>query len=656
MIRSAFVLLLLAFAGGMSASVAFVDNRAAAGGNGSREHPFGTIAQGVQHASIVYVAESETPYVENVTLKKGQILIGSAFGLDAVLAELHVDSGVTGVPALRGPGPVIRGTITTSGDNIIAGCTLIAEGWGGIAGGGATGKLTIRDVYFKPSRGGFAVALQEQQGDVTISGGSIEATQNGGGIALAGGYGNVILDRFPISGDFASAIRIQGRNAGTITFRRGCKVSVRNAADDAIVINNVERPAAVVFEDTVDVHSRGRGLVASSVARLVIGGSSRLTSVNAAALDVRDSGVDLSFESVSAEGVAPGTLDEGIILDRVRGAVAITGVEGKRGTGGTILHARGNGIRIAQTSNVRLAGVTLADSGVNKPLRGVRCAGNFELTSTAICHAALYLRHVADSTFDNIVVDGGSAFGVNANNVRNVTFNALDVHRAGDETFESGVLLQETGGTITFNASSFADNAGSEMLIAQRFNSGRLVLDGCTLSAPERPQVARQLLEVRLSGGAKLDVAIRNSEMRDSIGSAIDATTSGGAALAISVTGSRLQHFGAGVVTVVAEGTSHLTLFLHTNQFAAPALAHHAWIDVSGRDTSSICADLAANRFTAPEGTAVRFAAAPRSDLRIAWEDARSLERSISAANGGVAVEIAGHATGVISCIDGARP
>lgn len=650
MIRSAFVVIFLAFAGAAAASsVTFVDNRAAPGGDGSREHPFTTIAQGVRSGVVVYVAESSAPYAESVTLKKGQMLIGSAFGLDAVTAELHADMAVTGVPALGGAGPAIRGTIVTSGDNVIAGCTLLAEGLSGIAGSSAVGKLTVRNVYFKTSKAGFALFLQDQQGDVTISGGSIEATQNGGGIGLAGGYGNVVFDRFPISGEFSSVVRIQGRKSGTITFRRGSKLSVRDAADDAVVINNVERPSAVVFEDTLQVRGHRRGLVADKVAKFVIGGASTLNSVNAAALDVRDCGVDLSFESVSAEGVAPGTLEEGIVLDRVRGRVVITGLEGRLGTGGAILHARGNGIRIAQTSNVQLAGITLADSGVNKPWRGVRCAGNFDVSSTAICHAALYLRHVSDSKFDNIVVDGGGAVGINANNIRDVTFSGLDVHNAGDETFESGVLMQETGGTITFSASSFADNAGSEMLIEQRFNSGQLILDRCTLSAPQRPEVARQLLEIHLFGAAKLDVAIRNSEMRDSIGSAIDATTAGSATLALSVAGSTLQHFGGGIIGVAARQSSHLALTLRANQFAAPALPNRAWIEVSGRDATAVCTAFMANRFTAPEGTVIRLAAAPGSDLRIAGMGADA--RSIGAANGGVAVEINGAVKGISSCV-----
>src|SRR5207237_441251 len=207
MIRAAFILIVVAFAGAaFGASVAFVDNRAPAGGNGSREQPFNTLATGVSTATIVYVAESDKPYNESVMLRKGQMLIGSAFGLDALRTDLHIETGVTGVPAMQGPGPAIHGTIAVSGDNIIAGCTGFAEGVAGIAGSGAIGTLTIRNVYVKPTLAGFAIALQDQQGKVDIAGGSIEAANLGSGVAIVGGYGDVVIDRFPIAGEFTAAV------------------------------------------------------------------------------------------------------------------------------------------------------------------------------------------------------------------------------------------------------------------------------------------------------------------------------------------------------------------------------------------------------------------------------------------------------------------
>jgi hypothetical protein len=646
MIRSAFVLLLLAWSSAAAASsVVFVDNRAAAGGDGTREHPVSTIGQGVAMAAIVYVAESDTPYIESVSLKKGQMLIGSAFGLDAVRTELHVEIEGQGPAAMQGPGPSIRGTIVTSGDNVIAGCTLLAQGLSGIVASGVSGTLTVRNVYFKTSKAGFAIYLQDQLGDVSIAGGSIEAAEGGGGIGLAGGYGNVVIDHLPIAGDFASAVRIQGRRSGSITFRHGSKVHVRDAVDDAVVVTGVERPAAVIFEDTIEIRGRRRGLVVDKVSKLVIGGASTLSTVNAAALDIHDSTVDLSFEFVSAEGITPGSLEEGIILDRVHGRVSITGVEGKSGTGGAIRHARGNGIRIAQSDHIRMAGITLTDSGVNKAVRGVRCAGAFDVNSTAICRAALYLRHVSDSAFDNILVDGGSAIGINANNIRDVAFGGIEVRHTGDETFESGVLLQEIGGTITFSRSSFVDNAGSEMLIEQRFNNGRIVLDRCTLAATGRPDIAPHLLEARTFGGAKVAIELRTADLHDNLGSAITAEANENSSLAIEARDSSLQHFAHGIIAVTARqnGQAHVTL--NGNTLVAQA-SDRPPVEIIASERAGMCIDIAANRFSAA-GTVIHLVAEPRASMRIVGV---SSEAAMTAANGGASTLIAATAVETPTC------
>jgi hypothetical protein len=651
--RTAFLIILLTLAGTASAAtVTFVDNRATPGGDGTRQWPFSTIAQAVQGGNIIYVAESTTPYLESFTLKKGQMLIGSAFGLDALRTELKVDTGITDLPALQGPGPAIHGSILVSGDNVIAGCTLFAEGMHAIAGSGAIGTLTVRNVFFKTSLASFAIYLQEQQGNVTISGGAIDAVNRGSGIGLDGGYGDVVIERCPISGEFNAAVRIQGRRSGTVTFRRGSKLHVRDASDDAVVIASIQRPAAVIFEDTIEVRGRRRGLVVNNVARLVIGGASSLSTANGAALEVHDSGVELSFESVSAQGVPPGALDEGIILDRIHGRVSITGVDGKPGTGGAILHARGNGIRIVQASNVHVTGMTLTDSGVNKPARGVRCAGAFDVNSTAICRAALYLRHISDSTFENIVVDGGSAMGLNANNIRNVSFGGLDIHGTGNETFESGALLQEAGGTVTFSRSSFVDNAGSEMLVEQRFNDGRIVLDRCVLAATGRPDVAPHLLELRTFGTAKVAVDLRTVELRDNLGSAVDAVASESSSLSFDARDSSIQHFGHGVLTVASKQSGKAQVTLRGNTIVA-LVSDRAWVDAGSADTASACVDISANRFSSMPGTVIRLAATPQSTMRVIGtpsSDAHAIAGMLAAANGGAVTAIEGTAVSVPEC------
>jgi hypothetical protein len=184
------------------------------------------------------------------------------------------------------------------------------------------------------------------------------------------------------------------------------------------------------------------------------------------------------------------------------------------------------------------------------------------------------------------------------------------------------------------------------MLVEQRFNKGALILDRCTFSAPQRPEVARQLLEIQSLGDARLDVFVRNSDLRDSIGSAIDASVAENGTLALSVVDTTMQHFGDRIISVSARQTSHLGVVLHGSQFAAPAVRERAWIEVTGADTAAVCADMATNRFTAPEGTAIRLAATTHSVLRIVGggPDARA---ALVAANGGVPVAIDGSVTSV---------
>jgi hypothetical protein len=632
------------FAIPVSARVIYVDNRVTTAGQGNAADPCATILDAERRSSpndIIYVMETAQPYVENVVLQRGQQLLGSAGGV--------VDPPIA---PLKGPGPEIHGTITTWGENVVAGCTIVADRIAGISAYAVTGTLTVRDVYFRTSVGGFAIFLQEQEGRVEISGGSITATANGSGLGFVGGGGEIVVDRCPISGDFTNVLRISRRTRGAITFKRGTKLTV-TASGDGVDLSDIDRTAPVVFEDVLAITSARRAFVARHVAKLTAGSASTLRSVNAAALDVRDCGAELAFESVSAEGVAPGRLEDGIVLDAVRGHVAITGAGGKIGTGGSIAHARGSGIRVTQSSNVRIAGITLTDNGTDARIKGVRCAGGFEVVSTAICHAALYLRHVTDSTFEDIVVDGGGAMGLNANNVRDLTFTGLEIRRAGDATFESGALLQEVGGSVSFVRCNFSDNAGSELLIEQRFNRGRVVLDGCNFTAPTRPEVAKQLIEVHVGDGGKLDVDVRNGDLRDSIGYAVAATVAQSGELSLSISGSTLHHFGDGVASAAARDHSHLSFAARDNQIAAPAVLGHAWIDVTASDSAVACADIASNRFADDErgaGIAIRLAASVAAQLRVVGT---ASAEGIAAANGGATARLdaaASSVSGAASC------
>jgi hypothetical protein len=610
--------------------VVFVDNSRPPGGNGTQANPFITIAA-AGRADVIYVAETDKPYVESLLLQKGQALIGSAYGLDAVRAELHLDDDTPAAPARQGSGPVIRGTISVLGDNVVAGCTMAVDrGGAGISSAAGDGTLSVRGMYFHTTQRGFAIFLQAHHGPVSIAGGGVQAANEGSGIAAAGGDGEVTVERFPMTGSFAAAVRISDRRLGAVTFRNGSSIRTDDASDDAISVTNMPASAPVTFADRIQVRGRRRGFVATGVAKLAVrGGDSWLATTGAAALDFHDVGADVSFDSVSAENA-----DEGLVADKVRGKLEVTGRENQPGSGGTIRGAKSNGARIVQSANVRLANLNIAASGSKGTIKGARCVGDFEASSVVPCHAALYLRHLEAASFQNIVVDGGGAMGLNASNIRNVKFENLDVHGAGDESFEAGVLLQELGGGVHFVRSSFADNAGSEVTIEQRFNSGGVTFDGCSFSAPQRPAIAAHLVDAHAVGNARLELEIHNAELRDNAGTAIEAGASGAATLFLTVTDSTGQHLGTGGVVLRAGGNAQASLTMTRVRMTAPAAP--ALVEVKAEGSSVACVDLAANSLVGG-GAAIHLTAVPPAALRaVSSADSPAvLGNALAAANGG---------------------
>jgi hypothetical protein len=121
----------------------------------------------------------------------------------------------------------------------------------------------------------------------------------------------------------------------------------------------------------------------------------------------------------------------------------------------------------------------------------------------------------------------------------------------------------------------------------------------------------------------------------------------------LSVAGTTLQHFGHGIISVSAMQSSHLSIAIHGSQFAAPAVRERAWIEIAGKDKATVCADVTSNRFTAPEGTAIRLSAAAGSQLAAAGavtSGSNAAAAAMTAANGGAPVVIDGTIAANLTC------
>src|SRR5258708_7380477 len=250
MLRLLQILLLVVTLPALAARVVFVDNARPTGGDGSAQSPYATIASGAgSGAEVVYVAQTATPYVESMTLRKGQMLIGSAYGLDAIAAEMKTSFGVA-APAQVGTGPIIRGTIAVMGDNVLAGCTMVIDrSSSGLVASAVDGRLVVRGVTFQTSQRSFAIILQAQHGPVSIIGGGVVAAGEGSGLLIACGCGAGLNEALPMTRAVGTAVRIFDRTGGAVTFRNGSPIRVEDASDHAIVLMNTVATAVVTFAD-----------------------------------------------------------------------------------------------------------------------------------------------------------------------------------------------------------------------------------------------------------------------------------------------------------------------------------------------------------------------------------------------------------------------
>jgi hypothetical protein len=581
--RFALLLFLLSMpAAAAGQRVIFVDNSRTDDGAGTPDRPFRRLAM-AQAASalgdVIYVAEGNAPYDEDFTLKKGQMLIGAAFGLEAVRAEMKVELTAPIVAAVQGPGPTIRGTISLEGDNVVAGLTSVTDRAAGLVASAPDGPLTIRNVWFRPSRAGYAIALQETHGAIAISGGGLIAAEGGSGITVYGGSGNISVEHFPISGDFGSVIALSGRSAGTIKFSKGSPIKIADARRDAIVVSRVV--GDVVFDEPLSIVTHGgRGLVIENSKKVVVASGSKISTTNGAAVNIFNSTVDVQLERVEAAALPPGRLGEGIGINAMHGRFSVAG--------GTIRDAQAYGIRVEQSDAVKIAKLEIFESGA---VAGkLLCPEDLGASADVVCRGGIYLRHVNGASFEEVVVDGGSRNGLVVNNAGDLTFKQLELRR-------SGALLQELSGTVSFNVCSIADGGG--VTIEQRFKRARIAFDHCKISAPDQPQNTPFLLRAHANGFSALDVALTFCELHDNVGGGIEVRAGDTAALSLSVADSVIQRLGAAALDGRAEKGSRATVTMHGTRVMTPAV-REASVQLVAADGATLCADLAGNELSSP--------------------------------------------------------
>ena len=616
------LILVLLSAGAASAAatgrrVLFVD-AARAGGDGTREHPFTTIGEAAAAANagtIIYVAEAAEPYEESVSLRKGQMLIGSAFGLDAVISELHVETAAPAVPAMKGTGPVIHGSIVLAGENVVAGCTLVADRRSGpaLVASAPSGPLTFRALYVRTSEDALAFYLESSIFPAAWTGGGIDST-NGSGIAIAGGNGDVIFDHVRVSGVFSTAIAIRGRSGGAVVFRNDSPVDVTSAGRDGVVIESSKGRSR--FESPLRIRSSGaRGLVVNHASLAITDGRSWIESAGAGALDIRDADADVVLDHVSAAPSGTGRLTDGIILDKIRGRFEIRGGEGRAGSGGTIREAGSYAIRATQSSDLRLMNMTISGGGTIASAE--ECPSDVTSRTNLRCVAALYLRHVERSSFENISISSNAGVGVNANNVSELTFADVHVAGTGSDGNEPALLIDEVRGAVSFVRCSFVDGSGGSVRIEQQFNKGRVTFDRCEIAAAGRPGAAPFLLRATVRNIGGIGVTMLNSRIHDNTGGgiSIDATVDSSGVLTLR--DSYFINIGAAAVDATAGDRARIAVVPFRNRFSLTEGRSEPLLNMRLMNHGTGCIDAAANELSGASNAAFTIAASRDARLQL---------------------------------------
>jgi len=456
------VLVMLVALPAAARNVIVVDN-SRPGGAGTFERPFATLAEAQARSApgdVIYIAEGNAPYEGSIGLRSGQQLIGAAAGLD----EPHV-------AAVQGPGPTIHGNVWMQGDNVVAGCTIVADRGTALSAGSPTGAIVIRDVFLRASQ--LALSLGGCAAPVTVERGGIQ----GGGISIIGGNAAIDFDHVAIE----APIAIGRRTAGAVRFRNGGKV------DGAVSI--ASNGGLVSF----DVPLRAQGFTVKTAEAVDVTGARSVVIGN---VEIRDVKMTASFESISGGDLT---------VDALHGKLVVAG--------GDVASAR-----IEQSGAIKLSAMTIGSMF----LRHVAHSAFADITMSG--GGGIDGHNLDDVAFDRVTISGASGTAIALREIATrVTFTGCTV------TDPAGAALaieqKFANGRVSFDrgeiSAAHRANAAPYLIDARTSGSSKLRLGIDSLRLHETSGSA---IDVDASGTSALTLDVEQSFVATVDGAFVDAT------------------------------------------------------------------------------------------------------------------------------------
>jgi hypothetical protein len=475
----------------------FVDDNAAAGGDGGLNDPYDSLADipGARgNDDRIYVFSGV--YSSGHILNANEHLIGQGHSGNSVdhLGVVAVANGVLDTTPPAGAAPSIGGTIAFAGNNgllrgvainsgvntgvsaaavsgitvlessVASGVTAVDFNGTGVSAAGVTFTSTTSTggvngiVLNNLTAAGtgdldFGTGTLSGHSGVSFLGTGTLATVNYAGTISKTGDGNLV----ELSGAGAGTVSLSGnlsctgncdgidvvdRGAGTITFS-GATKSLSTGASAAVNLSNNDAATIHFLGGGLDIDTTsgvGFNAVDGATGVAVEGTGNTIDSISATALNVSDSTVDalgLTFERISSgNGTAAADPANGIVLATTGANAGLTvSGTGTPGSGGTIQNTTGVGIQLTSTREISLSSMILQNAGDD----GIRGQGvqDFALIDSSL------------NNNGNATAENGLQFGEASGSVPGITGNLTLTNTNISGSAGNNVHIRNTAGTLT---------------------------------------------------------------------------------------------------------------------------------------------------------------------------------------------------------------
>ncbi len=465
----------------VSGMIWFVDNTAAAGGDGRLTSPYNClVGAGCFDPSApdgpgdnIFLYSGSGSYNGGLTLLANQKLIGQGAGNTlAAIVGFTPPAGSSALPATGGTSPlIVSGTngVNLGTNNVLRGFDIGNTGGTDIFGN-SFGLLTVREVNLS----GTGQALNLSTGTLNALFGSVASNNSSStGISLISVGGTLVSGPTSIQNPSAAGISVSIATASlnfgntTVNGSGGTGVFLQSNTgniafgDLSILPDAGQRAFLANLNSAGTISSTSGGISSSGVPAVEVNGTNALNRTN----------LNMTLTSVSASA---GT--NGLVLNNTSGGFSVTG-DGSNtanGSGGTISGMLADGILLTNATNVSLTGMNIQNNQ-NNGISGTEVDGfvlddsNVTNNTNAVGEAGL--------RFSNLT--GTLIAGTNPTRIENTTVSGSTEHN---------VVILNTSGTLadllvknsTFKDPSVALGADGFNIETRNNASATLRLEGNT--------------------------------------------------------------------------------------------------------------------------------------------------------------------------------